>query len=93
MNSTTPNTTQTLRAMANERRLAVLFLLAEGEQSVTQLNHRVPLSQSALSQHLKILRDAEVVSTRRDSQAIFYSLSPEGEKAVEAALLLSQEAS
>ncbi|MCW4151919.1 metalloregulator ArsR/SmtB family transcription factor [Halomonas sp. 18H] len=63
-----------LKAMANDNRLRILCLLAEGELSVSELNQQLVLSQSALSQHLAILRRAQLVTTRRDSQTIYYSL-------------------
>lgn len=65
-----------LKALANEQRLRVLCLLAEGEQSVGQLNERVELSQSALSQHLAKLREEGLVLTRREAQSVFYALAP-----------------
>ncbi len=65
---------QLLKALANENRLMILCLLAEGEASVSQLNERITLSQSALSQHLALLRRDRLVKTRRSSQTIFYSL-------------------
>ena len=62
-----------LKSMANECRLLVLCHLAvEGELSVTQLQERVGLSQSALSQHLAKLRDEGLVATRKESQTVFY---------------------
>lgn len=63
-----------LRALANEQRLLVLCNLTEGELSVGELQARLPLSQSALSQHLAVLRDTDVVATRRESQMVYYSL-------------------
>jgi DNA-binding transcriptional ArsR family regulator len=45
-----------------------------GEQPVSALNETIPLSQSALSQHLAGLRQAGLVDTRRESQAIYYRL-------------------
>ena len=66
---------QLLRSMANENRLMVLCSLVQGELSVSELNDRVPLSQSALSQHLASLREAGLVNTRRESQTIYYSLN------------------
>ena len=66
---------QLLKALANENRLMVLCALAEGEQAVGQINERVDLSQSALSQHLAILRREGIVQTRRESQTIYYSLA------------------
>lgn len=63
-----------LRALANDKRLMLLCLLAEGEASVGELNEQVDLSQSALSQHLALLREDGLVETRREAQTIFYSL-------------------
>ena len=65
-----------LKALANEKRLMLLCLMVEGEQSVGELNAQVDLSQSALSQHLAILRDERLVVTRREAQSVFYSLMP-----------------
>jgi ArsR family transcriptional regulator, virulence genes transcriptional regulator len=67
---------QLLRSLANPHRLLVLCTLAEGERSVGELNERVPLSQSALSQHLAVLREDGLVSTRREAQTIYYALVP-----------------
>lgn len=63
-----------LRMLANERRLMILCQLADGELSVGELQPRVGLSQSALSQHLALLRDEGVVTTRRSGQQIFYRI-------------------
>ncbi len=52
----------------------VLCHLMKGESSVRTLNQAVPLSQSALSQHLANLRRANLVDTRRESQVIYYHL-------------------
>lgn len=70
---------QLLKALANENRLMILCSLAQGEMSVTELNDRLSLSQSALSQHLAWLRREALVQTRREAQTIFYSL--QGNKA------------
>mgnify|MGYP001812499283 CR=1 FL=1 len=64
-----------LKGLANESRLMIMCVLSEGEISVGQLNERIQLSQSALSQHLAVLREQELVRTRRESQTIYYSLS------------------
>ncbi|TVM07881.1 MAG: winged helix-turn-helix transcriptional regulator [Halomonas sp.] len=71
-----------LKAMANEKRLQIICLLADQELSVTQINHYLALSQSALSQHLAILRRENLVQTRRESQTIYYSLNSESAKAI-----------
>lgn len=64
-----------LKALANDQRLLVLCSLLEGPRSVGEINERVPLSQSALSQHLGVLREAGLVSTNRQSQTIYYALA------------------
>lgn len=63
-----------LKALANENRLMILCTLIGGELSVGELNTRVPLSQSALSQHLASLREAGLVATRKEAQTVYYSL-------------------
>ncbi len=63
-----------LRALANGNRLLVLNELARGELSVNVLAGRVGLSQSALSQHLAILRESRLVRGRRKSQTVFYEV-------------------
>lgn len=64
-----------LGALANERRLAILCELVEGERSVGELVEIVGLTQSALSQHLAKLRAAGIVATRRNAQSIYYRLT------------------
>lgn len=64
-----------MKALGNESRLMVLCMLTEGEQSVSDLNDMIPLSQSALSQQLARLRQQGLVNTRRESQTIYYSLA------------------
>jgi len=63
-----------LRSLANEQRLLLLCNLLDGPMSVGELNERVALSQSALSQHLAVLREAGVVTTERRAQSILYAL-------------------
>lgn len=64
-----------LKALGNPQRLRLLCMLVGKEMSVSQLNEQLPeLSQSALSQHLAKLREEGLVSTRRESQSIWYSL-------------------
>jgi DNA-binding transcriptional ArsR family regulator len=63
-----------LKAMANPQRLRVLCLLIEREMSVGEINAMVELSQSALSQHLAVLREKQLVTTRREAQTVFYSV-------------------
>lgn len=64
-----------LKAMANEWRLMVLCQLAEGEKTVSELQSQLGLSQSALSQHLAILRREKIVKSRKHAQSVSYSLA------------------
>ena len=69
-----PQAAGLMSALGNESRLMILCALAGGERSVGELNEFVPLSQSALSQQLAKLRGQGLVTTRRSSQTIYYSL-------------------
>lgn len=71
-----------LRSLGNEQRLMILCQLVEEELGVGALLSRMSLSQSALSQHLAVLRDANLVQTRREGQQVFYSIAPGPAKAV-----------
>ena len=75
MRSNASDAVSLLKGLANESRLMILCVLSEGELSVGQLNQRIKLSQSALSQHLAVLREQGLVQTRRESQTIYYRLS------------------
>jgi len=75
MQSNASDAVSLLKGLANESRLMIMCVLSEGEVSVGQLNQRIKLSQSALSQHLAVLRDQGLVQTRRESQTIFYRLA------------------
>lgn len=67
---------QLMKALGNEQRLLILCILLERPLSVGEINERVHLSQSALSQHLALLREQGLVATRREGQSIQYSLPP-----------------
>nr|WP_077107004.1 metalloregulator ArsR/SmtB family transcription factor [Agrobacterium sp. DSM 25558] len=83
-----------LSALENSKRLTILRILVEGEMPVGQLAEKVGLSQSALSQHLSKLRNANVVQTRRDAQTIYYFSRSEPVRQILAALeeIFSEEA-
>lgn len=66
-----------LEMMAHHQRLKILCLLSDGERSVYSLTDDTGLTQPAISHHLKKLRDADLVTTRRDAQTIYYSLKGE----------------
>jgi len=64
-----------LKQLSNPYRLMILCCLSDNELTVGDLNQRIDLSQSALSQHLAKLRESNIVTTRRVSQTIFYSIT------------------
>jgi DNA-binding transcriptional ArsR family regulator len=86
LQDTAAHACELLKAMANPARLMVLCQIAHGEKSVGELERTVGLSQSGLSQHLAVLRNKQIVTTRRDAQTIYYSLASEEAAAVMATL-------
>ncbi len=66
-----------MKALGNSKRLEILYYLAYKEMNVGELEKKVGLSQSALSQHLAVLRNNEIVKTRREAQTIYYSIRSE----------------
>ncbi len=72
----TEQATSVLKALANPRRLQMLRLLTVCELSASQINEHLPeVSQSALSQHLARLREEGLVLSRREANAVLYSLA------------------
>ncbi|MEQ1497449.1 MAG: metalloregulator ArsR/SmtB family transcription factor [Novosphingobium sp.] len=63
-----------LKLLSHPERLLMLCRMDEGECSVTQLVELTGLSQSAVSQHLALLRDEGVVTTRGEAQTRYYTL-------------------
>lgn len=64
-----------LKCVSNKWRLLILCQLVKGEKSVGALERAIGLRQSALSQHLGVLRNNKLVNTRRDARTIYYSIS------------------
>ena len=70
-------------ALADETRRRIVDALRNGERSVGDLVAHCELSQPAVSQHLRVLRDAGLVHVRRDAQRRFYSINPDGMRVIE----------
>jgi ArsR family transcriptional regulator len=68
---------QRFQAVGEETRLRIVQLLADREWCVCDLQAALDAAQSRLSFHLKKLKDAGVVSDRRDGRWVYYSLVPE----------------
>lgn len=72
-----------LKAIADEKRLRILTLLASGERCVCELQDALGAGQSLLSFHLKTLKDAGLVADRRQGRWVYYSLKREALGALE----------
>jgi ArsR family transcriptional regulator len=60
------------KTLAHPARLAILSILREGEQCVCHMEAMLNLRQAYISQHLKVLKDAEIVTDRRDGWNMYY---------------------
>lgn len=78
-----------MKNMANADRLMLLCQLSQGERSVGELESLLDIRQPTLSQQLTVLREAELVSTRREGKNIYYSIS--STPALEIMRVLSQQ--
>ena len=69
---------QVFEAIAQPTRREILRMLAGGELNAGAIAERFDVSQPAVSQHLKVLREAGLVSERREGTRRLYSVRPEG---------------
>lgn len=67
-------TVERLRALSDPTRLEILALLKPGEQCVCELTSALDAAQSRLSFHLKVLKEAGLVTDRRDGRWVYYTL-------------------
>lgn len=77
-----------MKALSNRNRLMILCRLTSGERQVGDLAAEVGLSQSALSQHLALLREDGLVAARREGVAMHYAIA---DPAVERVIALLAE--
>ena len=73
----TKNAAQLFKILSVDRRLEIIEILKNGEMNVNDLSKSLKISQSAVSQHLRVLRSAGLVNDRRNGYWIFYSLNRE----------------
>lgn len=78
MAATIDTTDAVFRALADTGRRRLLERMGDGEASVAELTAALDVSQSAVSQHLRVLRDAGLVSVRADGRHRRYALDPDG---------------
>ena len=69
------HTTDIFKALSDQHRVRALFALRDGELCVCQLIELLNLAPSTVSKHLSILRDAELIQSRKDGRWVYYSLS------------------
>jgi len=69
-----------LQAVSDSTRFRLLEIIAKGEICACELPSKVGVSQSGVSQHLRVLKEASLVLVRRDGTKRLYSLSQKGKK-------------
>jgi len=60
---------------SNPKRLEIIDILRDGEKSVSEIMKKTKISKTNLSQHLSLMRDRGIVTSRREGQNIYYSIS------------------
>lgn len=69
---------QAIKALGDPSRRAIFERLADGPTAVGELARGLPISRPAVSQHLRVLKEAGLVSDRQDANRRIYSLDPMG---------------
>ncbi len=71
-----------LKVFGDATRIRIIFVLCRGELCVRDIAGRLEMTQSAISHQLRVLKQARLVSTRRDGKTIFYSLCDDHVKTI-----------
>ena len=66
---------QTLKALADPTRREILNLLKSGRKSAGEISDRFDITAAAISRHLSVLKDADLIEDTRDGKYIFYELN------------------
>ena len=66
---------QTLKALADPTRREILNLLKEGEKSAGEISDQFEITAAAVSRHLSVLKDADLIQDSREGKFIFYQLN------------------
>src|SRR5207237_2458439 len=74
--SRTERAIELFHALSDETRLEIIELLRKGERCVCELTDTLDAAQSRLSFHLRVLKDAGIVSDRKDGRWVHYELVP-----------------
>lgn len=76
------------KTMANPVRMEIIYTLKEGEKTVSEMVEIIGVTKSNISQHLSVMKGAEMVRSRREGQNIFYSIA--STKIIEACSLMRE---
>ncbi len=82
MQATAVQACRLMKVLSNPDRLLILCLLSQGEHCVGELETQLGIVQPTLSQQLTVLREEELVSTRRQGKNIYYQISSTQAQAV-----------
>lgn len=66
---------ETLRALADPTRREILQLLRAGSKSAGEISEQFPITSAAISRHLSVLKDADLIRDRREGKFIIYTLN------------------
>lgn len=66
---------QTLRALADPIRREILNMLKQGRMSAGEITERFPVTGAAISRHLSVLKEADLITDQREGKFIFYELN------------------
>lgn len=75
MKASAGNACRLMKVLSNPDRLLLLCQLSQGERRVGELEEILSIVQPTLSQQLTVLRDEELVTTRRDGKSIYYQIA------------------
>ncbi|WP_353427118.1 metalloregulator ArsR/SmtB family transcription factor [Polynucleobacter sp. MWH-UH19D] len=75
MQSSADDACRLMKVLSNRDRMMLLCQISQGEMCVSELEERLDIHQPTLSQQLTVLRNEELVQTRREGKQIYYSLS------------------
>jgi ArsR family transcriptional regulator len=70
------------KALADPTRVRVLAVLRDGELCVCEMSDALEVTQSTLSTHLQLIREADLVQTRKEGKWIYYALKPEARRLI-----------
>jgi ArsR family transcriptional regulator len=77
MQSSADDACRLMKVLSNRDRMMLLCQISQGEKCVSELEECLDIHQPTLSQQLTVLRNEELVQTRREGKQIYYSLSNE----------------